>query len=224
VTLQPASKTGPFQKRLGELLEENEARPRRDRLRMTRVYDLLLREGFEGSYDAVRRYAARWRVERRQDAGDAATAFVPLTFRPGEAYQFDWSHEDVEISGKPMRVKVAHVRLCASRAIYVRAYPRESQEMVFDAHARPFGFFGGVPTRGIYDNMKTAVDAVFVGKARTFNRRFLIMADHYMSSRPPARRRRAGRRARSSSSAGADARADRRLRPLRPAAGSRAAA
>ena len=98
----------------------------------------------------------------------------------GEAYQFDWSHEDVEIAGKPMRVKVAHVRLCASRAVYVRAYPRETQEMVFDAHARGFGFFGGVPLRGIYDNMKTAVTTVFVGKERVFNRRFLVMADHYM--------------------------------------------
>jgi len=105
---------------------------------------------------------------------------VPLVFRPGEAFQFDWSHEDVEIDGKPMRVKAAHVRLCASRAVYVRVYPRESQEMVFDAHARAFAFFGGVPTRGIYDNMKTAVDTVFTGKERVFNRRFLIMTDHYM--------------------------------------------
>ncbi len=179
-TVQPLPKIGPFEERLICLLEENELRPRRDRLRLTRVHDLLLREGYEGSYDAVRRYAARWRVDRREGPGDATAAFVPLTFRPGEAYQFDWSHEDVEIAGTPLRVKVAHVRLCASRAIYVRAYPRESQEMVFDAHARAFAFFGGVPTRGIYDNMKTAVDAVFVGKARTFNRRFLIMADHYM--------------------------------------------
>ena len=61
-----------------------------------------------------------------------------------------------------------------------RAYPRETQEMVFDAHARAFAFFGGVPTRGIYDNMKTAVASVFTGKERVFNRRFLIMADHYM--------------------------------------------
>jgi transposase len=76
-------------------------------------------------------------------------------FQPGEAYQFDWSHEDVEIAGKPMRVKVAHMRLCASRAVYVRAYPRETQEMVFDAHARGFAFFGGVPLRGIYDNLWT---------------------------------------------------------------------
>src|SRR3990167_3342541 len=135
--------------------------------------------GRDGSYDAVRRYAGGWRLKRRRGVADAPT-FIPLMFQPGEAYQFDWSHEDVEIAGKPMRVKVAHMRLCASRAIYVRAYPRETQEMLFDAHARAFAFFGGVPTRGIYDNMKTAVAAVFVGKERVFNRRFLVMADHYM--------------------------------------------
>ncbi len=178
--VQPLPKIGPFKDRLDKLLEENEARPRRDRLRLTRVWDLLVREGYDGSYAAVRRYALRWTSERRKGVADPALAFVPLVFRPGEAFQFDWSHEDVEIAGTPLRLKVAHVRLCASRVVYVRAYPRESQEMVFDAHARAFAFFGGAPTRGIYDNMKTAVDAVFVGKERVFNRRFLIMCDHYM--------------------------------------------
>ena len=178
--VQPLPKIGPFRDRLDVLLAENEVRPRRDRLRMTRVWDLLLRDGYDGSYDAVRRYAARWLVEQRKGTGDGAVAFVPLVFRPGEAFQFDWSHEDVEIDGKPMRVKAAHVRLCASRAVYVRVYPRETQEMVFDAHARAFAFFGGAPTRGIYDNMKTAVDTVFTGKERVFNRRFLIMTDHYL--------------------------------------------
>ena len=183
-SVQPLPRIGPFQERLDTLLMENEARHRRDRLRMTRIHDLLRREGFEGSYDAVRRYARRWADARRKDPGATVTggvpAFIPLLFKPGEAYQFDWSHEDVEIAGKPMRVKVAHMRLCASRAVYVRAYPRETQEMVFDAHARGFAFFGGVPLRGIYDNMKTAVTTVFVGKERVFNRRFLVMADHYM--------------------------------------------
>ena len=178
--VQPLPRLGPYQERLDTLLSQNEVTPRRDKLRMTRIHDLLRREGFEGSYDAVRRYAARWSEARRKDPGEGVAAFIPLVFRPGEAYQFDWSHEDVEIAGKPMRVKVAHMRLCASRAVYVRAYPRETQEMLFDAHARGFAFFGGVPLRGIYDNMKTAVTTVFVGKERVFNRRFLVMADHYM--------------------------------------------
>ncbi len=72
------------------------------------------------------------------------------------------------------------MRLCHSRMLFVRAYPRESQEMVFDAHERAFAFFGGACQRGIYDNMKTAVEAIFVGKERQYNRRFLQMCGHYL--------------------------------------------
>ncbi len=105
---------------------------------------------------------------------------MPLFFAPGEAYQFDWSHEIVLINGVTVTVKVAHVRLCHSRMMFVRAYPRETQEMVFDAHDRAFAFFRGACTRGIYDNMKTAVETVFVGKDRQYNRRFLQMCSHYL--------------------------------------------
>jgi hypothetical protein len=51
---------------------------------------------------------------------------------------------------------------------------------VFDAHDRAFAFFRGACTRGIYDNMKTAVDAIFVGRERAYNRRFLQMCGHYL--------------------------------------------
>ena len=103
---------------------------------------------------------------------------MPLSFAPGEAYQFDWSHEHVVIDGATTVAKVAHMRLCHSRMPFVRAYPREAQEMVFDAHEKAFAFFKSACQRGIYDNMKTAVDAVFAGKERTFNRRFL----HFLGS------------------------------------------
>jgi hypothetical protein len=86
----------------------------------------------------------------------------------------------VLINGVTVTVKVAHVRLCHSRMLFVRAYPRETQEMVFDAHNRAFAFFKGTCTRGIYDNMKTAVEAVFIGKDRQFNRRFQRMCAHYL--------------------------------------------
>src|SRR5215470_896000 len=119
----------------------------------------------------------RWRAEHR---AATAEAYVPLSFAPGEAYQFDWSHEVVLINGVTVTVKVAHVRLCHSRMPFVRAYPRETQEMVFDAHNRAFAFFKGTCTRGIYDNMKTAVETVLLGKDRQFNRRFLRMCGHYL--------------------------------------------
>jgi hypothetical protein len=64
--------------------------------------------------------------------------------------------------------------------MFTRAYMRESQEMVFDAHDRAFAFFKGTCTRGVYDNMKTAVEAIFTGKERQYNRRFLQMCSHYL--------------------------------------------
>ncbi|MFQ8434069.1 IS21 family transposase, partial [Amaricoccus sp. W119] len=121
------------------LLAENEGKPRRERLTLMRLFETSRGQGYEGGYDAVRRHARRW---QREEAGRTATAFVPLSFDPGEACQFDWSHEIVVLAGVTT-VKVAHVRLCHSRMFFVRAYPRETREMVFDAHARAFAFFGG---------------------------------------------------------------------------------
>ena len=175
-TSQPMPKLGKYVNALETMLRENKVVPRRERLTLMRMFELLEAEGYDGGYDAVRRYARRW--QRAQ--GASGEAFVPLTFAPGEAYQFDWSHEVVVLKGVTTTAKVAHLRLCHSRMPVVQAYPRESQEMVFDAHERAFDFYGGACTRGIYDNMKTAVDAVFVGKERQFNRRFEQMCSHYL--------------------------------------------
>ena len=117
-TTQPFPKIGPVRDRLVQLLTENEARPRRDRLRLTRVWDLLVQEGYDGSYDSVRRYAARWREETTTAPGDGGTAFVPLMFAPGEAFQFDFSHEDVEVAGQPMRVTAAKLPVMKDLAAF----------------------------------------------------------------------------------------------------------
>jgi transposase len=174
---QPFPKIGPWREQLDRLLLANAGKPVRERLTLIRVYEELHALGYAGGYDAVRRYARAWSKEQ---GAVTAEAFVPLTFAPGEAYQFDWSHEVVLIAGVTSTVKVAHVRLCHSRMMFVRAYPRETQEMVFDAHDRAFAFFKGACARGIYDNMKTAVETVFVGKDRAYNRRFLQMCGHYL--------------------------------------------
>ena len=176
-SVQPRPKLGAWKPELDRMLATNDARPARERLTLIRVFEALRELGYEGGYDAVRRYARGW---QRDQSSLSAAAFVPLSFDPGEAYQFDWSHEIVLINGTTVTVKVAHVRLCHSRMLFVRAYPRESQEMVFDAHDRAFAFFKGTCTRGIYDNMKTAVETIFVGRERAYNRRFLQMCGHYL--------------------------------------------
>jgi transposase len=176
-TRQPLPKLGGWQSELDDLLTANETKPGRERLTLVRLFETLRDRGYEGGYDTVRRYARGW---QRMRATTPAAAFVPLSFAPGEAFQFDWSHEVVLINGTTVTVKVAHLRLCHSRMLFVRAYPRETQEMVFDAHDRAFAFFKGTCARGIYDNMKTAVETIFVGRERAYNRRFLQMCSHYL--------------------------------------------
>src|ERR1700751_4912576 len=174
---QPLPRIDPWREQLDGLLLANEEKPRRERLTLMRVFEELRQLGYQGGYDAIRRYARVWRQAR---GSATAQAYVPLSFAPGEAYQFDWSHEIVLMNRMPVTVKVAHLRLCHSRMPFVRAYPRESQEMVFEAHARAFELYRGPCTRAIYDNLKTALETVFVGKARQFNRRFLQMCGHYL--------------------------------------------
>jgi transposase len=176
-TIQPRPKLGRWTAELDDLLSGNAAKPSREQLTLIRIFEELRGRGYDGGYDAVRRYARRWSKAHGQST---AVAYMPLSFAPGEAYQFDWSHEVILLSGVTVTVKVAHVRLCHSRMPFVRAYPRETQEMVFDAHDRAFAFFRGGCRRGIYDNMKTAVETVFVGKERLYNRRFLQMCSHYL--------------------------------------------
>ena len=150
---QPMPRLGPWRERLDAFLDANAQKAARERLTLVRIFEELQGLGFDGSYAAVRRYAASW---RQKHSSATASAFVPLTFAPGEAYQFDWSHEIVVLNGVTTTVKVAHLRLCHSRMMFVSAYPRETQEMVFDAHERAFAFFKGACVRGVYDNLWTS--------------------------------------------------------------------
>ena len=116
--VQPRPKLGQWTAALDELLEGNAAKPAREQLTLIRIFEDLRGRGYDGGYDALRRYAKRW---AKQHGTATAVAYVPLSFAPGEAYQFDWSHEVVLLSGVTVIVKVAHVRLCHSRMLFVRA-------------------------------------------------------------------------------------------------------
>src|ERR1700735_616900 len=168
--VQPAPKLAEWVDVLSELLEEEAHLPRRERRSTQRLFEELRGRGYDGAHDSVHRFTKSWRDEQ---ARAPAHAFVPLSFAPGEAYQFDWSHETITLQGLPLVIKAAHMKLSHSRMPFVRAYFRETQELVFDAHNKAFEFYGGICRRGIYDNMKTAVEAIFVGKARQYNPRFL---------------------------------------------------
>jgi transposase len=175
-TKQVAPRLEPYQEALQGLLETSEKLPRKQQYTARKLYETLRSQGYAGAYDSIQRYVKAWKKRRGKLQNQA---YIPCVFAPGEAYQFDWSDETAEIGGIVQRIKVAHVRLCFSRYFLCIAYPNERQEMFFDAHTRAFEHFEGNAGCGIYDNLKTGIKVICIGKEREYNRAFLMMLGHY---------------------------------------------
>jgi len=175
------SKLDDYELTLTSWLFRESRRHRKQRKTLKQLHSDLVQLGYTGSYDRVAAFARDWRQEQQEAKQTAAkNTFVPLSFAPGEAFQFDWSEDYAVINGVNTKLQIAHFRLSHSRAFFLRAYLTQSHEMLFDSHYHAFQSFGGVPERGIYDNMKTAVDKVGRGKQRTVNQRFQAMVSHYL--------------------------------------------
>ena len=178
---QNTSKLDSLAATLSGWLAAESTRSRKQRRNLRQMHADLKKLGYTGSYDRVAAFARAWRrdaQERLRTAGRGT--FVPLVFAPGEAFQFDWSEDLAVLRGERVKLQVAQFKLCHSRAFVLRAYPLQTHEMLFDAHNHAFAVLGGVPRRGIYDNMKTAVDRVRRGKAREVNARFAALVSHYL--------------------------------------------
>ena len=171
------TKLSEFEQALVQALKADAHRPKHARRSARALFAQLQAQGYRGGYSRLTDFIRAW----RDQAGQAASkAFVPMSFEFGEAFQFDWSEEGLVVGGVYHHMQVSHFKLCASRAFWVVAYPSQGHEMLFDAHTRSFAALGGVAHRGIYDNMKTAVDKVKKGKGRIVNARFNAMCSHYL--------------------------------------------
>lgn len=172
------SKLDPYKEQLVAWLRTDSHRPSRDRRTVQQLFRLLQAQGYPAGYGRVATFVRQWHAEG--GAAPKRSAYVPMRFVPGEAFQFDWSCEYAVIGGIRRRLEVAHIKMAHSRVFLLVAFPVQSHEMLFEAHARAFAVFGGVPRRGIYDNMRTAVDRIGRGKERTVNARFQAMCGHYL--------------------------------------------
>ena len=188
------SKLDPYALKLVGWLKTEAGKSRKPRRTAKHLHEDLVKLGYTGSYGRVAAFARAWRADRqREQQTTGRGTFVPLVFQPGEAFQFDWSEDWAVLGGERSKLQVAHIKLSHSRAFLLRAYPLQTHDLshrartdgaamasMFDAHWHAFRVFGGVPGRGIYDNMKTAVDRVGRGTERQVNARFLAMTSHYV--------------------------------------------
>jgi len=139
----PAGKLAPFAQALRQVLEADARRPKRDRRTAVSLLSELKAQGYSGGYTILTDFIRAWK--EGSAANVPSRAFVPLKFELGEAFQFDWSEEGLLVGGLWRKLQVAHLKLCASRAFVLVAYPGQGHEMLFDAHTRSFQALGGFP-------------------------------------------------------------------------------
>ena len=153
--------------------------PKAQRRTARRLFEGLQAEGYRGAYDSVQRFVQRWKLSQiPPDTQRKPSSRWPS--HPARCASSIGATSRSRLGGVMQTIKLAHFRLAFSRQMFVVAYPRETQEMVFDAHNQAFAFFGGVPERMVYDNLKAVVETIFTGKERLFNRRFMVLANHYV--------------------------------------------
>jgi len=155
-------------------LEVDRTGHRKQRHTGQRIYERLRDEyRFDGHPSTVRRYV-------REAKRHAREVFMPLAFEPGEEAQVDWHEGWIVENGTERKAQFFCMRLCYSKASFVWPYERASLESFLDGHVRAFAYFGGVPRRLAYDNLKSAVIQVMHGRERRLNRRFKELRSWYL--------------------------------------------
>jgi len=171
----PAPVLGPYKARLKELVAANRELPRKQRYTAHKMYEIIREEGYAGAESTVRYHVAQLRKVTGKQA-----VYIPLEYEPGVDMQMDWGEAVVALGGEITTVKLFNLRWCYSRRLFVAAYPSEKQECFLDGHVRAVRYFGGLPQRIIYDNLKPAVRRMLGGRKREEQNLFLAFRNHYV--------------------------------------------
>lgn len=165
----------PYKQKIEELLKESKGLPRKQRYTAHKIFLLIQKTGYSGSEGGVHHYICQWKKAQKH-----SPAFLPLEFEPGQDAQVDWGEAQAEIGGVRMVVQVFVMRLNYSKARFVMAFPFQKQEAFFEGHIQGCNFFGGVPRRITYDNLKTAVFRVLEGHNRQEQNVFKAFRSYYL--------------------------------------------
>lgn len=166
---------GPYKSRIEELLAENEQLPGKHHLTGHRIFQVLQKEGYQGSESGVRVYL--WQLRKSQRS---VKVYLPLEFEPGQDAQVDWGEAQVILAGEQVTVQLFVLRLCYSRKLFVMAFPAQKQECFYAGHVAAFDYLGGLPQRLSYDNLKTAVKRVMQDRQRQLQEKFILFRSHYL--------------------------------------------
>jgi transposase len=137
------------------------------------IFQRLGEAGYGGGISIVKDYVHRIRPRHQE-------AFLTLDFAAGEAAQIDWGEwGTIGVGSTRRRLSFFLMVLCYSRRMYLEFTVSQKMEFFLACHENAFATFGGVPTRLIVDNLKSAVLQRLVGEAPVFNPKYLDFSKHW---------------------------------------------
>jgi transposase len=153
------------------LLERLSAYPE---MTATRLWEEIQKRGYTHGVAVLRRWLVGVRAPRSKKA------YLRVELEPGEQAQVDWGSFGQMRCGATLRPLSAFAMVLSwSRALFVDFSLDQKTETFLLMHCRALEFFGGVPRKILYDNLKSAV-LHHVGSAVQFNPRLLAFAGHYL--------------------------------------------
>ena len=174
---QPFPSLGPYLGTIDKWLANDKDSPKKQRHTGTRIYNRLKNEkNYQGASSTVLRYV---RIARQKIGISARQVFIPLDPPVGQEAEVDWGKCTAILDGIKTVLKFFCIRSKFSGKHFVRCYPCERQQALFDAHIQAFSYFGGIFPVLIYDNLTTAVQRVLVGKDRILQKEFIKFKAYY---------------------------------------------
>ena len=137
------------------------------------IFQRLREAGYDGRITIVKDYVHRIRPRHPE-------AFLTLDFAAGECAQVDWGeYGTIAVGSTRRRLSFFLMVLCYSRRMYLAFTVSQKMEFFLACHENAFTAFGGVPSRIMVDNLKSAVLQRLVGAAPVFNPKYLDFSRHW---------------------------------------------
>jgi len=117
-----------------------------------RLYEEIIKLGYEGGYDQVRRFLRKFKDEEIR-SNKLTVRFETL---PGKQAQVDWGECGyyLDEDGRRRKLYAFVMILGYSRAAYVEFTNTMKLPKLLECHMNAFDYFGGFPDEILYDNMK----------------------------------------------------------------------
>jgi transposase len=164
---------GKFVGFMDEILSADEQAPPKQRHTAMRIFERLKAEGYRGGYDAVRRYVAKRRKRKRE-------TFIPLFHDPGQRVEADFGQIYVDFPEGRRPVWVLILVWSHSNYPFALALPTQRTEAILEGIVRGLEYFGCVPREIWWDNPKTVVTELLIGRERRLHPRYAALASHYV--------------------------------------------